>query len=263
MNLKQRLRVAGRLSRLSGHIFQGFVTILVYRLHSGSNWYRTDAGQRCIQRWMQRLNLILGLKVQLEGRLSPAPSLLVANHISWLDIPALASISRGAFVAKSDVRAWPMLGALARQSGTLFITRNSLSGMRALMEELQRLLRQGITGIVFPEGTSTDGSEVKPFFPAMFQAAIGAEVPVQALAIRYVRDGERDGLAPFVGDDSFLPHLLRILCEPETRVYIEFAQPMTAQGYTRQWAAKMTQCWVERKIIARPRKHRLPCCSNA
>lgn len=254
--MNRRLRVLNRLLRLSAHILHGFVAILGYRLRFGASWYRSAFGQQRIQHWMRQLCGILGLRVQVDGRLSATPALLVANHISWLDIPALASITTGAFVAKSDVRGWPLLGALAGQSGTLFLARNSLAGMRQLMQGLTEVLQQGVTGVVFPEGTSTDGSEVQAFFPALFQAAIDAEVPIQAVAIRYYRAGQRDVIAPFIGDDSFFPHLLQILAQQETQVFVEFAQPLSANGCSRQLAARATHCWVERRVLGSKARQR-------
>lgn len=250
--MRKRLRVVTRLVFMLLHIVSGFMQMAFYRLRLGPGWYRLPAGQLRIQWWMRRLNRILALQVEVVGYIPPAPVLLVANHISWLDIPALASVAPGAFVAKAEVRRWPLLGALAADAGTLFLARHSLSGMRELLTELQGRLHDGVRGVLFPEGTSTDGREVQPFFPGLFQAARDAGVPVQAVALTYHRDGERDRLAPFVGDDEFFAHLLRLLAEPQTCVRLSFAEPLHAAGLSRQVLAEVTRDWIASVVWEQP-----------
>jgi len=251
MTLLQRCRVLRRLLRLTGHVLAGFLQVFLYRLSLGPDWHCRPAGLRRIQCWMQRLNRIIGLRVHVQGRVLAQPALLVANHISWLDIPALAAVAPGVFVAKADVRRWPLLGSLAGLTGTLFLSRYSLAGIRDLLVSLKHRLNAGVGGLVFPEGTSTDGREVKTFFPALFQAAIDNDFPIQAVAIRYFRAGARDELAPFVGEETFFHHLLRVLSVAETQVYLEYAQPLAGGACTRQLAARLTRSWIERRLIGR------------
>lgn len=241
------LRLCWRLPLLLLWLLIGAGLGLVWRVRRGRTWYDSLSGRALVRGWMVRLSRILGLRVTVTGQ-PLASALLVANHISWLDIPALATRVPGRFVAKAEVRQWPLLGWLAALSGTRFLRRNSLAGMRVLLEEITHDLEAGRPCLVFPEGTSTDGSRVEPFFPALLQTAITATVPVQCVAIRYGDGRQRDDRAPFIDDDVFVRHLLGILGRGHTCVELHFSPPLQSLGLSRQFLAASSRGWITARL---------------
>lgn len=155
-----------------------------------------------------------GLRVKVSGERFASRALIVANHISWTDILALGSCASTRFVAKAEVRDWPLLGWLARLNPTLFIERGARCGVRGQVEALASSLGQGRVAL-FPEGTTGNGSVVLPFNSSLLQGADG--LPVQPVSIAYLprkQDSWQPGeLADFAwdGDKAFLPHFLQIV----------------------------------------------------
>lgn len=148
---------------------------------------------------------MLGVRVRRRG---PAPrpgSLLVANHVSWLDIMALVALGELRLVAKHDVRHWPGIKWLAAATGTIFLDRGRLRSLPVTVAEVAAALRAGRSVAVFPEGTTFCGATRGRFRPAMFQAAIDAGAPVVPVAIAYDSTA-----AAFVGDDTLWSSMRRI-----------------------------------------------------
>lgn len=159
--------------------------------------------------WDRAVCRILNLRLHISGEPDPDAKLLVANHISWLDIIALGAQRPCVFVAKEEVADWPVMGYLAKGIGTLFVRRGDAEQTAATAERMVWRLRQGQRLMLFPEGTTTTGDKVLRFHGRLFQPAHLAGVGVQAIALRY--EGEAKQRAPFVGEDEFLPHLIGIL----------------------------------------------------
>lgn len=182
------------------------------------------------QRWCQRFLRILGAELTVTGTPLGGSVFLVSNHVSWLDIPVIASQRHLYFLSKAEVGDWPLIGQLARAVGTLFIKRgNGESGSKA--GEIAARLQQGHTVLVFPEGTTTDGSSLRRFFPQLFDAPLLAATPVQPLAIRYLDSmGAPDTAMAFIGDDEFHHHLWAMLLRRELRIRLHFCEPLEAEG---------------------------------
>lgn len=220
--LRGALRVLRRGTRLCVHLLWGVLLTLWLRGRHGTDWFRLPYGQARRRQWQRALASILGLRVHAAGTPMSAAGLLVANHISWLDIVAIASAVPTTFVAKDDVRAWPLIGPLAHWGGTVFLRRARVSVLTATIDTLADTIAQGQRVTVFPEGTTTTGTVLGTFHRALFEAAVKSGAPVQAIAVRYRREGRPDTIAPFVGDDAFVPHLLRVMAAPRTEVHLEF-----------------------------------------
>ena len=167
----------------------------------------------------------LGLNIRCRGERAPGPVLLVSNHVSWSDIPVLGGIARLRFLSKAEVARWPLIGWLAGHAGTLFIQRG---GGRAAQtrEEIARTLASGQSVLVFPEGTTSDGHQVLPFHSRLLPAASMAGVAIQPVSIGYLRNGRPDPVAPFIGDDAFESHLLRLLRQPAAEVMVVLHEPV-------------------------------------
>ncbi|MGW7344030.1 1-acyl-sn-glycerol-3-phosphate acyltransferase [Streptomyces sp. NPDC054854] len=165
-----------------------------------------------VRAWATLLLRSLGVRITVHG--APGPDggrLIVANHISWLDIPLVAAVLPCRMLAKSDIRGWPVIGGLAARGGTLFIERDRIRALPATVDTLTRVLLGGDRVTVFPEGSTWCGRAQGSFRRAAFQSALDARVPVQPVRIGYrLPDGSLAGAPAFVGDDPLTASLWRI-----------------------------------------------------
>jgi len=230
------LRVLWRFIRLVLHLLLGaLLTLLTARRDRQRGDYRYHPG--LVSWWHERLLHILHVKVAQCGEPPQAPALLVSNHISWLDIPVLGSLTHSNFLSKDEVRRWPLIGWLSAACGTLFIRRGAGEAGTISQQIAAHLESDGLLTL-FPEGTTTDGSEVRPFFPRLFSAAIETGAPVVPIALRYHVDGELDHLAPYVGDQTLLENLWGIIRRPGTQVLVRYMPALALAGLERKVAAE-------------------------
>jgi 1-acyl-sn-glycerol-3-phosphate acyltransferase len=192
--------------------------------------------------WYRGLLSVLGVNVRVSGRPCHDSVLWVSNHISWLDIVLLGACRPLTFVAKAEVGTWPLVGSLAKGTGTLLVRRGDLASSRLIADRMIWLLRQGHAVALFPEGTSSTGAAVLRFHARLFGPAVRVGARVQAVAIRYYGAG-RDHV-PFVGDDDFLPHLWRLLGERRIAAELTFCPPVAASGMGRDELAVLTRSHV-------------------
>ena len=233
----RRLR---RVPLVGLHVLAGIVVAAL--LWPGRNGMVSD---RPLVMWSRVLCWIMGVRATVTGTPADGAVLFVANHISWLDIFCIAGVCPTHFLAKREVADWPLFGWLSRRAGTAFICRGGDNGAGEAAEQLTWRLRNGGRVLVFPEGTSTEGETVRRFFPRLFQAAILARCPVQAIALRYPhRDGVHPAV-PFVGDASLLPHLWRLLGERRIEVTLRFCEPLSALGRTRNELADHARAQID------------------
>lgn len=197
-----------------------------------------------VRRWAHRLLGALNISVRASGHV-PAPDaalLVVANHVSWLDSYAINTISAARFVAKSEVREWPVIGAIADRFDTVFLKRGCPRAAARAVARLDQVLRAGHPVAAFPEGTTSDGSGLLRFYPAMFQSAVLSGARVQPVAIRYrAADGSPTRAAAFVGDMSVLDSVRRLLREPRLTAELIFCAPLDADGCTRRELAALSR----------------------
>ncbi|MFE9056508.1 lysophospholipid acyltransferase family protein [Streptomyces mutabilis] len=173
---------------------------------------RTRVPAVLVRFWCRWIVRAAGVRVRFTGAAPPEGGLLlVANHVSWLDVPLLAAVRPARMLAKSEVRCWPVAGPLAARSGVLFIERDRLRALPDTVAVIARALRAGAAVAVFPEGSTWCGRARGRFRRAVFQAALDAGVPVQPVRIRYL-SGERavGTAAAFVGEDTLLASLWRV-----------------------------------------------------
>jgi 1-acyl-sn-glycerol-3-phosphate acyltransferase len=187
--------------------------------------------------WYRRLCRILGLRLAVKGRMASGV-LLVANHVSWLDIPVLGSQGDLCFLSKAEIRAWPLIGWMADVLGTLFIHRGAHQA-RDLADRIAGRLREGRTVVIFPEATTSDGSYLRPFHPRLFAAAQVSGARLQPLALRYGAPGRTDPVAPFIDDEQPWPHLLRVLRHPGIRVEVSSLPVIPSGGLDRKTMARL------------------------
>ncbi|WP_432023063.1 lysophospholipid acyltransferase family protein [Streptomyces parvus] len=199
--------------------------------------------RRLTRRWARAVPRAFGVRVIVRthlpsGARGSAPDggeLVVANHISWLDIPLVASVLPGRTVAKREIRCWPLLGPLAARGGTLFIDRDRLRALPAAVREIATVLRSGSRVVVFPEGSTWCGrGGGGAFRPAVFQAAIDAGATVRPVRITYRTDphgsGPTAGAVAFVGADPLAASLWRVVRAAGLTAHVDVLAPIPADA---------------------------------
>jgi 1-acyl-sn-glycerol-3-phosphate acyltransferase len=224
------------------HVLNGILTLCIY-----FPFITTKSKYAHIRRWSSKLLNIFGIQLQVVNTsiLPNTPYLLVSNHISWLDIHAINSFQPIRFVAKSEVESWPIFGWMAKQLGTIFIKRGSSRNAAAVVKHMAQIL-QTESICIFPEGTSTEGKNVKPFKANLFESAVMSSSPVYGLAIQYfdLNTGLRSDVAAFVGDMGLLESMSRILSHRKLRIELTFLAPsetMPNSSRDRKWLAMHSQ----------------------
>lgn len=222
-----------RCLRLIAHLLVGLLAAIAVNLDF-TRRLRPDPIARW---WSSRLLRILDLRVTVQGQPARRRGITVANHVSWLDIPLLAAHDHTRFIAKSEIRDWPVAGWLANAAGTFYIRRGK-GGAKPLLDRLVPHLRGGGSVVLFPEGTTTDGSQVLAFHPRLFAAAIDAQTLVQPIALRYAHAPDGRPVAPFIGDDDLFGHILRVLRTPGLSAEVVYCTPIDATGLDRDAVAR-------------------------
>jgi len=197
-------------------------------------------------RWLQKFSAIVNLHIIQDGELPERRAILVSNHISWLDIIVIGQYLPAYFIAKSDISSWPVIGYLARQGGTIFIRRGDKQHIRTTAEKMAWLLKQNSKIIAFPEGTTTKGDEVLHFHSSLFQPALLTKSAIQPVVLQY--QGAAKEQAPFVGDDGFVPHLLKMLTLDKIEVKLSFLPVINSSGKNRHTVSLEARDMIWKKI---------------
>ena len=184
--------------------------------------HRAEWLQRVCTRALRRV----GVNVRLEGDV-PREGLIVANHLSYADILALSAMMPCAFIAKKEVRSWPIFGWIAARAGTLFVDRERKLDTARVNESVDQALRSGLRVVLFPEGTSSDGSTVLPFRPSLFEPAIASGAAITPAWIGFeASSGSVANDICYWGDMTLVPHLFRMLAIREITAHIRFGVAM-------------------------------------
>lgn len=246
------LRIAFRGAELAFHLGLGALALPLLRHLPASR------AAFFVPWWYARACRVLRMKVRRYGSATRMPALYAANHVSWLEVLALGSVRHLGFVAKSEVSSWPVIGSLAGSAGTLFLRRGSARAAARAVDQAVERMAGGDSICVFPEGTSTAGSSVLPFKASLFEAAALLGCEVQPVAVSYPRPGGGDPVAPFIGDDEFFSHLLRVLGEEEIIVELSFAQAFHAHGRHRSELTEAAWRAVDAALAERRSARRAP-----
>jgi 1-acyl-sn-glycerol-3-phosphate acyltransferase len=190
-----------------------------------------------VQAWSMQLLARAGVSLRILG--TPpvnGPVMLVANHISWLDIPVMHAARHCRFVSKSDVQAWPLIGTLATAAGTLYIERNSRRDALRMVRSMHEALERGEVLAVFPEGTTGDGRAMLPFHANLLQAAVAADAPVQPVGLRFAdkATGMTSFAPSYIGDETLVGSIWRTLRAPAIEAVVHYGVPEQAQGRDRR-----------------------------
>jgi lyso-ornithine lipid O-acyltransferase len=208
--MRRNLHGAVRLAILFSSLIEVLGRFFPIYLMSGG---QVSTARRAV--WLHascaRIAKRLSLAPEVSGSMEQA-GLTVSNHLTYLDILVYGAVRPFVFVAKSEVRRWPLLGTLASLGGTIFVDRSRSLQVAQASEQIEQGLREGLAVLLFPEGTSSDGSEVLPFRSPLFEPAIRAGARVSAAAIRYHAEDARESAVSYWGEMVFFPHLFRTLC---------------------------------------------------
>src|SRR6476646_5962884 len=227
--LSAPLRRLWRVPRMLIHLVRGLCTI----------WFvfpKLDAHARRarIRSWSRRLLHLMSIDIRMAGTLGHPNVIVVANHVSWLDIFSLHAVGPVRFIAKAEIARWPVLGRLVRGVGTLFIERARRRDTHRVNREVANALAEGDIVAVFPEGTVTDGTTLLSFKGSLLQPIIDAAGQVQPVAIRYRTHAGEASTATAYYDTHFLGSLWRLCGEPALVVELFATSPLPAQDRHRR-----------------------------
>lgn len=237
-----------RAARLALHFAYGLAMAVIYP-HFG-----TGIRRRILQSWSAGLLDILNVRVATDrdGHLHALQhGLIVTNHVSWLDVFVLNAIVPMRFVAKSEVRRWPVIGWLCARTQTLFLERGKARAAARINVHMVELLQQGDCLAVFPEGTTTDGAQVAHFHASLLQPAIDAATQVHPIAVRYQDElGKRSSAAAYIDDISFGASMWSILNTPELHVHLFTAPPLDASAMDRRSLTRRAHECISAALVA-------------
>ncbi len=236
--MPRHLTALFRTSRFVLHLTYGLTIALIFP------WLKLSVRRRILQNWSRSLLAIFNVHIHIDSR-EIHRGLIVTNHISWLDVFVLNAVVPMRFVAKSEVRRWPVIGWLCARAQTLFIERGKARSAARINAQMVELLQQGECLAVFPEGTTTDGAQVAHFHSSLLQPAIDAEVSVHSIALRYQdAHGKHSRAAAYIGDMSFGASLWNILRTPELHVRLIVTAPLHASTMDRRSLTKLAHAQI-------------------
>ncbi len=245
----ERWRIAYRLPLVVVHLCLLPLALMAYLPGVRRRPTQGDTLRARVHRWwVRRLLAVCGVVLELKGQLPQGPCLLVANHVSWLDILILHTQRPVWLVAKAEISRWPLVGQLARIAGTLFIERGDSQSRQKVQRKMTALLRYGDTVGVFPEAGIPGPAKVGRFHARLFGSAIRAAVPVVPIGIRY-RDpktgADAHEIAVFGPNTSFVVNCLRILSYPTMRAEVLVAEPLRQWDVGRDGLARQSRQVIE------------------
>jgi 1-acyl-sn-glycerol-3-phosphate acyltransferase len=230
-----RIEASWRAVRAVGHVLRG-----LWIIRSEFGRLTPDECALLVREWSRQMLRIMGVQLVVRGTPPErGPVLLVANHISWLDIVVMNAAQPARFVSKSDVRHWPVLGALITGAGTLYIERESRRDAMRVVHQMAERLRVHDTIAVFPEGTTGDGRQLLPFHANLVQAAISAHAPVMPVALAFVDGvtGGRSDAPLFIGETTLMESIWTTLRASRLQAVVTYGQAQHAEGRDRRaWA---------------------------
>jgi 1-acyl-sn-glycerol-3-phosphate acyltransferase len=200
------------------------------RLHARAAW---------LHRWSRLACRGVGIRIRTRGSM-PQSGLLVCNHLTYLDVIVLSSIGPCVFVAKSDIAAWPLFGWLARAAGTIFVDRERRLSSSAVVDHVRDAITDGSLVVLFPEGTSSDGSTVLPFKSSLLESAVQLRCPIAAAAMEYeLNDGSVVHEVYYWGNMTMVAHLLNLFFKREIRAECAFSSPKIRAGDRKKIASEL------------------------
>ncbi len=220
-----RIHLIWKLIRLIAHLILGSILAILFLQKGIHNQKRAES---LFTWWNRTLCNIFKAHITVSGTPNHEATLYVMNHISWFDIPVLASQMPLHFLSKSEVRNWPVIGWLSHKAGTLFIQRGASGAAQKSLLEIIECLQKGGSVVVFPEGTTTNGSYVRNFHGRLLQAAIDAKVKIQPIALSYPTQDGINKRVPYIDDMTFADSVFGLMKSKPLNVTMHFLNPVDA-----------------------------------
>ena len=198
--------------------------------------------KKIVNLWSKTLCSVCGIRLVTKGEIQENPVFIVANHVSWLDIPVIHSYKLVGFVAKQEISKWPLLGWIVKSGETLFIARGKHESRKNVLILIKRRLEQGRSIAVFPEGKATDGEYLGNFHRQLMQAAIETQTPIQAIAIKYINsNGKRNKQICFKKNEKFVSNVIRILSLPTSTAELNFCETIQTTNKSARQVAQQAR----------------------
>ncbi len=198
--------------------------------------------KRVVSTWSSIICFVCGVKLAKQGQVAASPVMIVANHVTWLDIAAIHRFKLLGYVAKQEIANWPVIGWVAKSGESLFIDRGELSSRKSVIEGIIKRFSQNGSIAVFPEGRATDGERLHTFHRQLIHAATQSNTPVQAVAIKYIKkDGSRNKDICFKKGEKFIGNVFRILILPTSTAQLTFCEPIDTKGKSAREVALQAQ----------------------
>lgn len=211
----------------------------IFRLFGGGDFF--------VRSYLGCVGWLLGLRVTMVGRPVRGNALYAANHISWLDIPALGGAVRSRFIAKSEIAGWSLIGWLAKLGGSVFVRRQNRSEARIQANAVSIALTEKVPVVLFPEAGTGDGISLSPFRPSLFVSANEAGVTVQPVVLDY---GARQSEIAWPDGASFVGEMKRMLNRPApVSLTLHFLLPFDGMTMDRKQLAAKTHAAIS-EILA-------------
>ena len=241
------LRALARLAAAVAHGLLGVLLTLAWL-----PWQDVTRRHATIAWWAKGLLRRLGLQVRTQGRWRPGAKLVVANHVSWLDIMAVhASCPQARFVSKAEVRHWPLVSRLVDAAGTLYLERERRRDAMRVVHHMAQALRAGDTVAVFPEGTTGPGPRLLPFHANLLQAAIATGTPVQPVVLRYAdAEGPFSRAAEFVGETTLAQSLWRLAGSRAMVLHVTVLPALGSEHADRRALAQLVQQQIDAELAS-------------
>ena len=229
-------RVSGRFLWFAGEVLFALLIFLF-----GCAFWPKNSQRRARAVWLQNLNRrvlrIFQTKILTTGAI-PNSGLLISNHLSYLDILVISALTPAIFVAKREVKSWPIMGLLAQLGGSVFIDRQRRTHVGQVNDEIENALADGALVVIFPEGTSSDGKTVLPLKSSLLEPATQLKHPLTAGCLQYaLADGDAGSEICYWGEAAFLPHMINLLSKRSVRVFVQFV-PVQNPGNDRKELAQ-------------------------
>lgn len=227
-----------RLTRLLFHVASGLVQSLVY------SCFPLPIQRKLMQRWANGLLSILGIRLQCHGRLpgEEIPCVLMAaNHVSWLDVCVLMAACPTRFVAKAEIKRWPILGRMSRNVGTLFIERAKRADTLRINQQISEVMERGERITVFPEGTTSDGTQLNHFHASLLQSAVITDALLYPVAIRYRNSAGGISQEAAYIESSLVLSLQKILSQTRIDAELTFNLPISCGMKNRRELARLSE----------------------
>jgi 1-acyl-sn-glycerol-3-phosphate acyltransferase len=248
--MTSRMLACFRAVRLVLHLLWGALLAIIYPS------LQVGLQKRIMQRWSARLVKVLHVRVSVTGDIplhEIKQGLIVANHISWIDVYVMSSVLPMRFVAKSEVRSWPFIGWLCTRAQTIFIERNKRSDTIRTNLQMVEHLQQTNCVAIFPEGTTSDGSQVRHFHASLLQPAIDAQTPIYPVAIHYHdKHNKPNPDAAYIDEMSFGDSLWKILCSRDLHARVSTTVALSTQTENRRVLALKAHQHITRALSIAP-----------